>query len=305
MKSRFSSPWAWAAPLIALGVAAGCGVTPISPRRDAALSVTLQRLNTVSPALLAAASNEVYFHLDGTGAPPGHGVYGPFTTSTVTGSVTITLRVPPGPQVLSLQLNNASNHQPLALGAVSFDIGAGLPAGGLAVDMGSVTRNCYYTDMSNVAVINTSKGGTYTFATDTLAGTPIVLGGPDVGLVLGSTLFFIEDAYNNLPSANVVAFMGKGEMVDYDGVPPDSHFFPYSYQSKGAAGEPVSFLETGDVYCVKPHSLLGGYAWLQITDPGVANVRGPNFRFRVNTTKPFYSYEQTAADTGNNCGTNY
>ncbi|HUO57462.1 MAG TPA: hypothetical protein VMV05_04725, partial [bacterium] len=237
MKSRFSSPRVWALPLIGLGLAAGCGVTPMAPGRGVSLAVTLQRLNSISPALLGASQNEIYFHLDGAGAPSGHWAYGPFSAPVSTGSVTITIRIPAGSNasVLSLQLNNASTHQPLALGATQFNYGSGV-----VVDMGSVTRNCYYTDASN-PLLNSGKGSVYIFSSDTLvAGSP-TLGSSDIAFNFGSpNQFFMEEAANAAgPVANSIAYMGQGDMVDHDGVPPASAFYPYSYQSKSSAGAAV------------------------------------------------------------------
>jgi hypothetical protein len=294
---------------LALAVAAGCNKIPMAPARSVALSVTLSRLDSVRASLLGTAQNEILFHLNGTGDPAGHGIYGPFSAPASTGSVSFTVQVPysPGPQVLSLQLNDANSHQPLALGATAFDFGTGLASGGLMVEMGSVTRNCYFTDESRNPGANNpyNAGSAYTFNTDTLVpGT--TLGGPDIAFDCPLGPYLMEEAVNAVPTADSIAYMGNGDMVDYDGVPPGSGFFPYSTQSKAALGAPVSTLQAGDVYCVKAGSLKGGYAWVQITDPGLMYSTGPSFRFRVNTTFQYYAYQQTAADLpGGVCSPNW
>ena len=114
------------------------------------------------------------------------------------------------------------------------------------------------------------------------------------------------EAQDNYPNATkkAIAYLGKGQLVDFDGVPSDSDFFPFSTQAKNAKGAPVSTLETDDVYCVKLGT-MPGHAWVQIIDPGHMTVTGPSFRFRVNKTLPYYSYDETAADSGASCNTFY
>ncbi len=279
---------------LALAVVAGCEKGPSAPARNAALSVTLSRLDTIHPSFLGATQNEILYHLDGAGAPSGHGVYGPFTTALASGSVSFSLKVPsnPGPHLLSLQLNDAASHQPLAVGAVQFDLSKGI-SGGLVVDMGSVTRNCYFTDESRNPGIASNpycaNGSSYSFGTDALI--PGVFVGEDVFLNPASGQFTMDE-----DGSNSLAYLGNGEMVDFDRLPPVSQFYAFSYTAKAAAGAPVTTLQAGDIYCVALASIPGGHAWVQITDPGVVNNTGPSFRFRVNSTLTYYGYEQTNVD---------
>jgi hypothetical protein len=302
--------------LLVLAVSAGCNQVPMAPSRSVALNVTLSRLDSVRASLLGTTQNEILYRLDGAGDLPGHGVYGPFSAPVSAGAASFSLKVPSrsGPQVLSLQLNDASTHQPLAVGATQFDFGTGL-AGGLVVDMGSVTRNCYYTDESRSPGVNNlyNKSSTYNFAADALVGTISLGTGSDIAFSTTGVpvQFFFEEAANGPgPVAKSIAYLGKGDLVDFDMIPDPSLFFPFSYQSKAAAGAPVTTLEAGDIYCVNlvsipPVNGVFSHAWVQITDPGVPNTYGPNFRFRVNSTLPYYGYEQTPADLGNTCSQNY
>ncbi|HET9870640.1 MAG TPA: hypothetical protein VFR02_09115, partial [bacterium] len=107
------------------------------------------------------------------------------------------------------------------------------------------------------------------------------------------------------PSLPCVAYLGNGDLLDFDRVPPDQDFFPTSLQAKSG---PVSTLEAGDVYCLKLFT-MAGHAWIRVTDPGVeastAPGYGPSFAFRVNQSLPYYAYDRTAADLAGTCGASW
>src|SRR5258708_6079312 len=293
---------------LVLVLMAGCGKVPSAPARNEAITVTVSRLETIHPSFLGATQNEILYHLDGPGDPPGHGVYGPFTTALASGSVSFSLKISsnPGPQLLSLQLNDAATHQPLAIGAVPFDLSKGI-SGGLVVDMGSVTRNCYFPDESrNPAPASNpycASGSSYSFGTDALV--VGVFPGEDVFFDPSSGQFTMLEDGSPVLTPNSMAYMGNGELVDFDGVPPASRFYAFSYAAKAAAGAPVTTLQAGDIYCVRLASSPGGHAWIQITDPGVVNNTGPSFRFRVNSKLSYFGYEQNTADLGGNCSSGW
>jgi hypothetical protein len=303
------------AGLLALGLAffAGCSQEPMAPQRSVALSVTMDKLESIHAALLGATQNEILYRVDGKGEAAQHFVYGPFSTPLSSGTVTFTVKVPPGSgsQVLSLQLNDASTHQPLAVGAAGFDFGAGLE-GGVVVDMGSVTRTCYFTNMANTAnpqYPSFSTGFTVSFESDAVA-TP----GPVVDMsvttcatcpVTNSYYFQGPLASGSGPPVTVsnIAYLGNGDLVDFDYVPPASSFFTTSLAAKGGA---AATLQAGDIYCVQLQSPVGGHAWVQVTNPGALPtapiIYGPGFRFRLNSTLPYYAYEQSTADqSGKGC----
>ena len=91
--------------------------------------------------------------------------------------------------------------------------------------------------------------------------------------------------------------MGNGPLVNFAAAPTTESTVS-SGASKSSGGAAVTTLQSGDVYCVQLSS--GGHAWMQINNPGTA-TNGPSFRFRVNTTLPYYAYEQTSADTSKVC----
>jgi len=66
----------------------------------------------------------------------------------------------------------------------------------------------------------------------------------------------------------------------------------------------TSFIEKGDIYCVKLTSIPGAYAWIQFTTvPSLSDA--PSFVFRVNKTLPYYAYDETSPDAANSCSTSW
>jgi hypothetical protein len=290
--------------ILVLGIMTSCSKSPMSPVRAVALNLSISNFGDIHSSLLGASSNEIYYHVQGEGASDSFGVYGPFSAPASTGTVDFTVQMPGGvgPRVLNLQLNDATGHQPFAMGAVEVDPSAA-PVSDLVVELGSVTRNCYFTDESRFASINQDAygaGSAYGFAGDNLISGNFAGPAYDIGFNCPLGAFYMMEAQDNTtnPSVNAIAYLGTGKWVDYDGVPPDSEFFPLSTQAKKAKGAPVSTLQADDVYCVKL-ATMPGHAWLQITDPGnMAQDDGPSFRFRVNSALPYYAYDETAVDAG-------
>jgi hypothetical protein len=213
------------------------------------------------------------------------------------------LNIPSGvPSILSIQINNAGTHQPLAIGATKIDLASASPVTDMVVEMGSVTRNCYYVnDALSYAYY------TYGFKNDTLANS--LTTGPSYdlqveyqGLTSGAYVFYLADASGNTPTPNSIAYMGTGKLVDYDKVPADSQFGAASTLTKTAAMgvTTTSFVESGDIYCIKLNTISGGHAWIQIVNPGSFPTCS-TFIFRTNSSLPYYGYEQTAADVTSTC----
>ena len=295
-------------PLLAvLTLAVSCSNEPTAPARFVALSVTLNRLDQVQASLLGASQNEIYYRVDGQGSAQSHFTAGPFSMPVSSGSITFTAQVPrggAGPQVLTLQLNDASDHAPLAVGATGFDFGVSLAAG-LSVDMGSVTRTCYFVNTANTP--NYASGYSFAFETDAVnppagAVTDLVV---SVCAACAPGNFYFQGPVNtSLPTPVTIgdiAYLGNGDLVDFDSVPPASAFLTTSLAAKGGNAT----LAAGDIYCIQLQNPPGAHAWVQVTNPGnfvsTGGGYGPAFVYRVNSTLPYYAYEQTTADIQGSC----
>ncbi len=279
---------------------------PMTPFSNVALSVSIPPTNEVRGSLLGAASNELLYRVDG----PGHvayaqGAVGPFSTSASSGSIDFSANVPAlDSLVLSVQLNDASSHQPLAIGAAGLNM-VSAPVTDVVLEMGSVTRNCYSINMSGGDITNEI----YTFSTDNLLNnSPGANGDFTTNFSAGffSPLTIIGSTpVAALPVTNAsVAYLGNGDFVDYDYIPPVSAFKTDSSLAKGA---PVA---VNDIFCLEllsmPATVGGGHAWIQVTNLGNGTLYvGPTFRFRLNSTLPYFGYERTAPDTANTCNTSW
>jgi len=220
---------------------------------------------------------------------------GPFSSSSATGAINFTVEVPGGgKRVLSLQLNDATTHQPLGIGAVGIDLGGGsAPASTLVVNLGSVVRNCYNLNSlvyyGNTYGFNLNQLNYYVYSSTT----------SDISFGAVGNGYQILDAQGNTGgalNANSIAYLGNGDYVDYDFVPPDSDFYPQSSASKAASGKAITVLEVGDIYCIKVGTIPGAHAWMQVKNAGAATVTGPKFSFRVNDALPYFSYYRTPPD---------
>jgi hypothetical protein len=277
----------------------GCeGNRPIGPEKIVSLNVSIPNTGEVKSALIGTAANELLYRVDGAGVSVS-GTIGPFTTPASSGSFGFAMDIPGGGKsVLSVQLNNAATHQPLAIGAVGLDLSPNAPVTDvIVVDMGSVTRNCYFlNDPTSYAYY------TYGFNGDALTGSPVTGSNYDIQVdyqscTCGAYTWYLLDASGTTPTPNSIAYMGNGNFLNYDYVPVASRFSASSTLTKTS----TDFVETNDVYCIKLNTIPGGYAWMQITTPGGPFPTCPTFIFRVNKTLPYYAYDRTTADLSNSC----
>ena len=300
-------------------VLGGCSKSPMAPVRVTSLNLSIPMTSELRAEFLGNTANSLFYRFSGDGgvALTG-GTTGPFSAPASTGSIDLALNVPPDARLLSLQLNSYQQvitagppiitQVPLAVGAMGLDAAGGGDFNA-TVELGSVARNCYTVSEAQPPTGGPSPystGSAYGFANDNLVGTNTAGAAYDIGFDCPNYAFYMLEAQDNYPNATkkAIAYLGNGNLVDFDGVPPDSRFYPFSYQAKSALGAPVSTLEAGDVYCVKLGT-MPGHAWVQITDPGNMGTTGPSFCFRVNSTLPYYAYDETAADSGNSCNTGW
>lgn len=280
--------------VFSLGLGACNSTRPTNPARVVSMNVAIPATSELHSSLLTASSNELLYRVDGPGMTTIKGTLGPFASPAASGSIDFTLAIPSGPnRVLSLQLNDASTHQPLALGAADIDFTSTVPVSELVVDMGSVTRTCYYT-------YNTSFSGNYGFAGDAIGSTTSAVMDISYNTPAGISVPASIFSANPTPIPNI-AYMGNGNFVDYDYVPPDANFTTTSAVAKLSG--PISI---GDIFCIKLQSIPNGHAWVQITNPGNGSFYiGPFFRYRVNSSSPYYAYERTQADINGTCSTTW
>jgi hypothetical protein len=261
------------------------------------LTVSVPIPAALRASFLGTNQNELLYRVDG----PNHallqdGTIGSFSSPVSSGTKNFSLEVPAADNmVLSLQLNDAATHSVLAVGAVVLNL-VTAPPDQLIVDLGSVTRTCY--------TLNVPGGffpgpESYNFVADNL----VTVGGPGYDFRFnysaGSSVpLTISDAQGTLAPANTVAYLGNGELVDFDYVPSISSFQSDSSLAKGA---PVSI---NDVFCLSLGTIPGGHAWFQVTNLGNGTLyQGPQFRYRVNDLVPYFAYERTATDVASACST--
>ncbi len=194
-------PWA------VLSLFVGCAnnaTQPVAPIRVANLTVSVPIPSSARASLLGASSNEILYSLSPAtaGSAPLTGKFGPFTTSGVSGSVDFSIQLSTGlagSQVLALQLNDATTHSPLAIGASALTITSG--GSNTTVDLGSVIRNCYFVSSLPVSFSN--------YAFETNSQSPVTTGN-DISVTQGTTGFeFIA-----ISGQNDIAYMGNGNLVN-------------------------------------------------------------------------------------------
>jgi hypothetical protein len=278
----------------------GCqGTKPMSPTRVISLKVSIPRTNELRSSLLGAGSNELMYKVEGPGMSPMAATLGPFATASSSGTIDFSLNIPGGgKRLVSLQLNDGGTHQPLAIGAAEFDFSSAAPVTDFVVELGSVARNCY--DLSAFAYYASTA---YGFNSNQLFIYGTYGTNYDIAMSpLGGGYQIVDAQGNTAPyNANSIAFLGNGDFVDHDVVPPDSAFYSQSAVAKAADGAPVTVLEAGDIYCVKVATIPGAHAWIRVKTPG-AGMTTPTVHFRVNDSKPYFAYYQTPPDaTGTPC----
>jgi len=289
----------------------GCypGQKPMGPALTAGLQVSVKVPSELRALSLGnVTTNEILYRVIGPGGSRRlSGSTGPFTTAGVDGAVTLNLMVPVGEgQVLALQLNDASNNEPLAVGAASFDLDADGQMPPLTVDLGSVRQNGPYDASNNTFISGCAYIGygysmyfnygvtyIYDFTVDPVAGND----------------FEINCVFNtNTSTDQNIAYLGQGELVDFAYVPDDSHFFANSGDAKAAAGNSTRAIQVGDVYCFKSFAVTGGFIWIKYYGSGVYSVDDPKFIYRINGSgTPYPVYDNTYDNRGygyghqNNC----
>jgi hypothetical protein len=262
----------------------GCGQKPVGPSFSANLRVSLKASGDLFPSSLGnVAENEILYRVIGPGGSRrASGTVGPFTTVANDGTYDFSIQVPVGPdQVLALQLNDASDHTPLAVGAAQFSAtGEGqLPV--VTVDLGTVAPNGQ-NDISNATVIQGCAYIGYGYSMTFYS--PVTSVGYDFTVDhVGGNDFEINCLVNMFTSTDRnVAYLGQGELVDFAYVPDDSRFFANSGDAKADAGNSTRPIQVGDVYCFKTHSVVGGFAWIKFYGSGVHTVDDPKFIYRIN-----------------------
>lgn len=279
-----------------LGVAISCGKpgsnAPVEPSQGMNFSVNLQALDKAKADLLGAATNEVYYCVTGPAMSPVTGVAGPFSTANSSGTVSLSLSIPQGSsRLMAFQINDASNHNPLAIGAVQMDVSEqGVTQ---TVEMGSLVRNCY-----NQSAAYFQEGCYFAFQSETLTDAYMIgsTAGYDIDFLPNGSTFQM-----NAINGDSLVYMGNNNLVD-DAMAPSSGYVTDSTTAKSAAGASVTDPLAGDVFCVKLAS--GGYAWVYITNMGGGpGYSSPQFEFRLNTTVPYYNYQQTTGDQAGPCAT--
>jgi internalin A len=269
-----------------LGALIGCNKNsqaPVAPTRNSVLSVSIPPSPELQASLLGSTSDLILYTATTNGRAV-TGSAGPFADQTGSGSLNFTLDMPgSGTWLLAVELLASPAKQPLALGAVSFDTAG--QTGAIAVTMGSVSRNCYQTDTWMFP-----SGSSFDFAADTLVtGTNASYDINVIGVGSGYQILAL--------GSDKIQYLGNGPLVNFAAAPATETAIS-SAVSKAAAGAAVTTLQSGDVYCVLLSG--GGHAWMQINNPGSTST-GPSFRFRVNSTLPYYAYERTSADLSGVC----
>jgi hypothetical protein len=259
------------------------------------MKVSIPKTNDFQASLITAGQNEILYRVDGVGMTSVSGTVGPFTTGAPDGFYDFSVDIPNGgPRVLSVQLNDVATGDPLAVGATKIDLSLNTPVNGIQVELGSVTRTCYVLNVSGG-----SSGSTYNFMSDVF--TFGLQTGPAYDIQvnysagLGNPLTILNA---QSPPVASIAYLGNGNLVDHNFVP----LSPTAFQTNSALAKGAP-LAVGDIFCIKPNSIPGGHAWVQVVQlgNGVMYV-GPIFRYRVNSLIPHYEYDRTTADTGSTCG---
>ncbi len=280
-------------PMMVWGlVSCGSKNVPVAPSGTMGLNISMQASGLAKSTLLGAATNEVYYSITGPAMSPVTGVSGPITTAASSGTINLSLAIPAGSaRLMAFQINDASTHQPLALGAVQTDVSS-QPSSQVVVEMGSLVRNCYNLNTSSYA-----DGSYFNIGNGVLA---------DAITVASPTSYDIDflpvggQFQLNTLNANTVAYLGNGNLVNF-AMAPTTGYVTSSGAAKLAAGAATNQLQAGDVFCIFIPS-PNAHIWLQVTNVG-SGTAGPSFIFRGNTTLPYYAYQQTPADLAGPCAT--
>ena len=308
--------------LIVIGIVAmvplalfwGCnkGTQPVSPAGVSGLTIRIP--SGVAAKFTGAAQNTILYDISGTGAPV-TGSCGPISAAAIANGFSFNLNLSgtlSSYSLISVQINDASSGNPLALGVAPFTTSSS----GVLVELGPLNKICY--DVTDFTVNDGYSFQNNTFLTTDSSGVTAM----DIACVLNTngTAYDFEDPNvitNSAVAVNCIAYMGNGNLVNFAEIPPTASFKTQASNSKSSVLGTTSAIITpalNDVFCVKLKS--GGYAWLQITNPGTvsgtvlpsirANIGvglsvGPSFVFRLNTTVPYFAYQQSTADLSGAC----
>ncbi len=305
-------PTILAAALLPLFLLEGCqGNKLVSPVKVVNLGVVISTKG-LSAKLFNTTEDIGYYNVSGPLSAPITGSVGTFGTNFGSGSVSFTLNdIPVGAdEILSVELDDDATGTPQGIGATSLaDISAGV-----TIEMGSLVRSCYavnpsfYFSCSGIGGVGGEGQGLFGFNSDFIAWNAQTktydmewTALQDVNSNCLGT-YDLKDGWTG--SAKSLAYLGNGELVNFDTVPPDSNFYANGAAAKLAAGAPATTLATGDVYCVKLQGGTAvGHAWVLFTNAGDA-ADSPSFVYRVqNKDIPYYAYDQTTTDvTESNSG---
>jgi len=289
--------------LALLVLLAGCaGDGPLAPTQPIAVDVSVAPSDELRAALAGSDNNEVLYALRTAAGIVEKGKLKASTASAADGSLKISLNVLAQNAVLSLQLNDAATHEPLAIGASTLNFGGrarttalyppykGKPT--LTLDLGAVNTNCstfYHTGLPQSTGLDLTGAVTSSTWND-----GFLMGYYNGNTYLG--LEFVGSACvttGGCASQNV-AYLGNGDLVDFAPVPPPAQFYSYSSESKAAVlgtTRANALLAAGDVYCFNLNLIPGGHAWVQVVR--IENGNLAHLRFRVNSYYPFYGLEET------------
>lgn len=231
-----------AAAIISLGllVVWGCeGQKPLGPAKPISVSVAIPVNDSLKASLLGSTTNEVVYVVGKNGTTLLKGSTGTFASSSVTGSVNFTFQVPSGAdEILSVQLNDGTTHLPLAVGAMPLGLSEGGTEANVSIELGSVNRNCYYLRNSvgindygvgfDAQFINTNSmipASSYASNLDVVLGYDTGYGGNYI-VDAGASPLGVPDYSNS------IAYLGNGDLIDFDYVPPTTNFYYTSWTAK-------------------------------------------------------------------------
>jgi hypothetical protein len=276
----------------------------VSPVRIVDMGVAISTEGLKSK-LFNTSEDMVYYNVSGPLSAPITGTAGPFSSPLGSGSVSFTLNnVPVGSgEILSVELDDATSGIPQGIGATALtDV-----VNGVTVDMGSLVRNCYSFAANSSFSCDDTPQAFFGFNAEQVStsNNTLVYDMEWVGLKDSSSNctggYDLEDGSTG--TANSIAYLGNGKLVNFDTVPPDASFESDGGLAKSNAGVPTTIIAAGDIFCVK---LLGetpiGHAWVLFNGAGSALV-SPSFVYRVrNDAIPYYQLDVTAEDSSQTTG---
>jgi hypothetical protein len=173
--------------------------------------------------------------------------------------------------------------------------------------MGSLVRNCYSFAANSSFSCDDTPQAFFGFNAEQVSTSNNTLAYDMEWVGLKDSSFNCTGGYDledgSTGAANSIAYLGNGNLVNFDTVPPDASFKSDGGLAKSIAGRPVTTIESGDIFCVK---LLGGtvpgQAWVLFNGAGSASV-SPSFVYRIqNHAIPYYQLDVTTEDASQTTG---